>query len=312
MPILGDYGKILRYLSLYRREIGSFRYDLAVAPRWGSILRSDAVYLAYLTGAQERIGYSSSVDGGDPAMDRLLTLAAAGGRQEHETTRNLKLLDRTGMIGRGPGFVPAVGRPIQAVVDLARRTPLRQAELVEFPFLSTAQPRYGVVSPGTTNPYNAWPVDRLSEVVRTLHDLRGLHFLVVGGPADSLICEELAACAPGYVSSIAGRTDLRQVARILSGAVIFIGMDSGIAHISGALGLPTLVLSPFPSTCRDDHPGSPIRFRPCGPRVSVLQPEMTLPPCSGTCTFPGPHCIKQIGVADVLRAAQGLVDDAGA
>jgi ADP-heptose:LPS heptosyltransferase len=84
-------------------------------------------------------------------------------------------------------------------------------------------------------------------------------------------------------------------------------MDSGIAHIAGALGIPTVVLSPFPSSCAEEHPNSPTRFRPCGPRVRVLQPESPLPPCHPTCSFSGPHCIQQITPEDVLEAVRELL-----
>lgn len=307
IPILGNYIRLVKHLLRYRRQMMPHAYDLAIAPRWGSIMTSDAIYLSYLTGATQRIGYSSAVDGGNRAMDRLLTKSALGGWHEHETIRSLKLLDRAGLTGEEIKTPFTVDRPIQALLNLANRKTSEPMMVPGFLGENGALCKYAVISPGATKLFNLWPTPRLAEVIRELHRRQGLQFLIIGSAVDAAICQELAEQVPVCAKSIAGTTSLKQVAQILSMAQLFIGMDSGTAHIAGAVGIPTLVLYPFPSSYTEEHPGSPVRFRPCGPHVKILQPSHGTPPCFPTCTWPGPHCILQIATEEVVSAAINLL-----
>jgi len=305
--ILGVYKRLLRNLLLYRREITQHEYDLAIAPRWGSILTSEAVYLAYLSGAAERIGYSGSVDGGSESINVLFTRAATGGQHEHETIRNIKLLERVKLTELESEDEAVASRPVQSLVRLAQQMSgeelLKKLHFENRPVFR----EYAVIAPGATNPHNIWPNDFLIEVIKKLHQENALYFYVVGSPEDAPRCEELAKFVPECAQSLAGKTNLQEVVGLVSSARLFIGMDSGIAHIAGGLGIPTIVISPFPSTYTEDHPHSPERFRPCGPNVSVLQPEKPLPPCDPICSLSEPHCIRQISPAQVVAASVVLL-----
>src|SRR5579863_4120687 len=57
---LQRYMRIFAVLSFYRKQVRIYHYDLAIAPRWGSVETYDSIYLAYLTGAPRRCGYSAS------------------------------------------------------------------------------------------------------------------------------------------------------------------------------------------------------------------------------------------------------------
>jgi ADP-heptose:LPS heptosyltransferase len=305
--VFGIYKRLLRNLLLYRREMMQYEYDLAIAPRWGSILTSEAVYLAYLTGAPERIGYSGSVDGGDESINVLLTRAANGGQHEHETIRNIRLLERVKLTRLEPEDESVSFRPIQSLVRLAKQTPVEQLFNKFHSGNRLAPQGYAVIAPGATNPYNIWPSGFLADVIQKLHQENALYFYIVGGSGDAHRCEEVAQLVPEYARSIAGKTNLQELAGLVSRARLFIGMDSGIAHIAGGLGIPTIVISPFPSSFTEDHPHSPERFRPCGPYVSVLQPESPIPPCDPICSAPGPHCIQQVTPAQVVAASISLL-----
>jgi ADP-heptose:LPS heptosyltransferase len=311
IALFGIYKRFFRNLLFYKREIMPFGYDLAIAPRWGSIMTSEAVYLAYLTGAPLRIGYSATVDHGDPVTDSLLTCAVVGGALEHETTRNLRLLDRALLIPSPQEDVMAIDRPVASLRNLAG---LLKASPEGIDFLSRvgAIPRaFAVISPGATRAFNRWPVQRLAAVVRELYRKTGVHFYIIGSSPDAHLCTDLARLVPECSTSIAGTTNLRQLTCLLSESALFLGMDSGTAHIAGGLGVPTLVISPFPSGCKEDLPNSPIRFRPCGPYVRVLQPAHPTSPCSPNCTLGEPHCILQIGVEEVVIEALELINRAG-
>ena len=310
VALFGIYSRFFRNLWFYKREIMPFDYDLAIVARWGSIMTSEAVSLAYLTGAPLRVGYSASVDHGDTSTDRLLTRATTGGEHEHETTRNLKLLDRTQLTRNEKGYETVVNRPIKSLLNLACRTKAASQGSSFFKIGISAPQKFAVVSPGATRPFNRWPVVRLAAVMQEIFRKTGLYFYVVGSTLDAHLCSDLVQLAPECSRSVAGATNLNQLTYLLSEAELFLGLDSGTAHISGGLGTPTLIISPFPSECRDDLPNSTVRFRPCGPHVRILQPARPTPPCFPNCTVVEPHCILQVGVEEVVNSAIELLQNA--
>jgi ADP-heptose:LPS heptosyltransferase len=295
------YRVVYRLLRFCHRQMRNRFYDLAIAPRWGSIATWPAVYLASMSGALRVIGYSGAVDGGSTAPDRLLTVAVPGGNNEHESARNLGLLIRADLVEKPFDTTEAVQRPIPSLLRLAQR------ENAASDLGLKRAGAYAVIAPGATAPFRTWPIESLARTVRDIHRKTGLRFYVVGGPGNAPQCEALATAVPDAAVSLAGRTSLLQLLPLLAAAQLFIGMDSGIAHMAGALAVPTVVISPFPLSSTVDHPNSPLRFRPCGPRVRVLQPAFPLPPCDPTCSYPGPHCIEQITPADVIRTASELM-----
>lgn len=307
-PLIRSYRRVIRYLRQYRRNIMRFDYDLAIAPRWGSIDTWAAVYLAYLTGAPRRIGYSATVDNGDWNVDILLTNAALGGSGEHESVRNVKLLSRCGLAEYRIEDEALVNQPIRSLQALAQT---RAAMPIQAPDdVSVARPsaEYAVVSPGATASFRVWPSESMIKTMEDLHRRTGLIFYIVGSRSDEGLCEQLMRPTTGFSMALAGKTNVQQLLHLLYRAQLFIGMDSGTAHLAGAVGIPTIVISPFPSSCKIDHPNSPRRFRPCGPKVVVLQPEHPLPPCNPTCSFSASHCIGQISPEQVVRAAEDFSD----
>lgn len=296
------YAEIRNQTRLFQTEIAGTEYDLAIAPRWDSADSFFSAYLAYLTGAPLRCGYSGISDGGAPQVDRLLTVAAKDGANEHESLRYTRLLGRCGFEPEGVVGEQESHRTIRALTTIAQTREPRGEH-------ATAPVRgsYVVFSPGATNGRRMWPAERFAEVGRALHQRFGLTTIVIGSPADVPLCQKLASSIGDTALSMAGKTDPLQMLDLIAGARLFLGNDSGPAHIAGGLGIPTLVISPFPASCTADHPNSPRRFRPAGPHVTVLQPQTPLPSCAPTCLQNAPHCILQISTEEVLASAERAV-----
>ena len=311
IPYLRDYPRAFRLLRSYRRHMAHADYDLAIAPRWGAIDTWPAFYLAYLTAASRRVGYSALAGnrGGDTRLDALLTDVAVGGANEHETARNLKLLSRAGLSKDRTQDNFAVNETIPSVVALSVR--LRASGRPQGSESAVPAEPYAVISPGATAAFRIWPATLMAAAIRTLRQQTGLQLLIVGSRSDSRLCDQLVKLSPDGCTAVAGKTDILDLLALLAGARFFLGMDSGTAHLAGALGIPTVVLSPFPAPCNLDHPNSPRRFRPCGPNVRVLQPEHPLPPCDPTCSFLEPHCIRQISSEAVSSAVLSALATGG-
>ena len=303
-PWMVAYAEIRNETKLFKTEIAGIKYDLAIAPRWDSADSFFSAYLAYLTGAPIRCGYSGILDGGTPQVDRLLTVAAKGGANEHESLRYTRLLGRCGLEPEDTVGEQESQRTIRSLTTIVQARRLNG--------LHGSAPRdhnenYVVFSPGATSGRRMWPIQRFAEVGRSLHQRFGLTTLVIGSPADAALCQELVSLIGKTALSMAGRTDPLQMLDLLAGAKFFLGNDSGPAHMAGGLGIQTIVISPFAASCTADHPNSPQRFRPAGPHVQVLQPQDPLPPCAPTCSQHIPHCILQITLEEVLACSEKAV-----
>lgn len=305
IPELTPYLRILDAMALYRKQMMHRDYDLAISARWGED-PSFGKYLMYLTGAPQRYGYSAGVAGGNVAADRVLTDAATGGHHEQEALRILRLLNRVGLRSENPKDEDVVTAPIALLQDAAK---LHMEDFAKPP-LDAVPGQYIVIAPGAMVPRKLWPTENFAQVMKELLRRDSYNFVVIGTEEEAPICRELVERFPDRAISLAGKTSLHQLIAIMANTTLFIGNDSGPAHIAGALGVPTVVVNFFPSLCKLEHDSSPARFRPCGPQVAIVQPAGPLPPCNPCCSMQEPHCIQQVNVDQVLAAAEALLHPA--
>jgi len=102
--------------------------------------------------------------------------------------------------------------------------------------------RWIAAHPGSGSEKKNWPLENWIELLRRLESETEFRIFLVGGEADGERLEALRrALNPRRVEWMQNRS-LGEVAENLRGCEVFIGHDSGISHIAGALGVPTLVL----------------------------------------------------------------------
>jgi lipopolysaccharide heptosyltransferase I len=149
--------------------------------------------------------------------------------------------------------------------------------------------RYAVLMPGTNWPTKMWPVERFAALVAPLRERLGLESVVAGGP-DTM---GLAANIPG-ATSLAGRTDLRQLVALLERAELVVANDSGPMHIAAALGRP--LVTPY-------GPTNPVRTGPYRRQDSVVRLDIPCSPCySRKCSHQS--CLQWLGIEPVLALAE--------
>ena len=99
-----------------------------------------------------------------------------------------------------------------------------------------------VIHPGAAKGARRWPVDRWAEVA--LKEVaKGRRVLVTGSSDErSLACNlaERAGLPAGSV--LAGRTDLIQLAAVVSASARVLSADTGVAHLATAFGVPSVTL----------------------------------------------------------------------
>lgn len=93
---------------------------------------------------------------------------------------------------------------------------------------------YAVLHPFASTPDKTWPADRFLAVARHLRDELRLEPAFVAGPADDI--------SPFRDCRIWRDAPLGDVKALVSGASLFVGNDSGPAHLAAAFGVPVVAL----------------------------------------------------------------------
>lgn len=169
--------------------------------------------------------------------------------------------------------------------------------------------RFVLLSPGASHPARRWPAEEFATLGQRL-SRKGLRVYAFGSIGDRALGDQIATLSNGTVRNLAGRTSILEGLALIRKAAVLVTNDSGPAHMGGSLGTPTLVLSACPESSKEEHANSPLRVRPVGPRVIVLQPKTSAPGCNGRCEAPTAHCIQGISTEQVVETAEALLDSA--
>ena len=102
---------------------------------------------------------------------------------------------------------------------------------------------------------------------------------------------------------------LREVCAVLERCELFLGNDSGVAHLAAAMNCRVVVISRHPRDGDPNHFNSPLRFAPCSAYVRVLQPAKGLDDCHEGCGVAAPHCITSVSVDRVVAAARAMLNE---
>ena len=132
-----------------------------------------------------------------------------------------------------------VTRPVHTAEHLAStmfHLGVPQSEIPRAKLAGTAELRsspYAVIHPFASAVGKAWPVERFAALGSQLNQA-GLSPIIVAGPYDET--------RPFSQFEILRNAPLAQVKNLIAGAALFVGNDSGPAHIAAAFGVPVVVL----------------------------------------------------------------------
>jgi heptosyltransferase-2 len=163
--------------------------------------------------------------------------------------------------------------------------------------LGMGDPRPTVaLAPGAVGPSKRWPAYAYAEVARQL-TARGIAVWVLGGPGETTIAREIIADAGPLARELTG-TDLRGAILALAAADVAISNDSGLLHVTAALGTPAIGIF---------GPTSPWLWAPLNPIAAAVQTATRLDcqPChKPTCRMRHHLCMRDISAEQVLDATQ--------
>ncbi len=128
------------------------------------------------------------------------------------------------------------------------------------------------IHPGSSSADRRWPVASFAAVINQLLHLRYPVLLLVG-PSEAEVLKEvrkhLTVSPRTDLLSVLQNAPLLEVAQRLKQCRYYLGNDSGIGHLAGMLGIPTLIL--FGPTSFVAMP--PVAMHPVGPYVEVIQEQ---------------------------------------
>ena len=160
---------------------------------------------------------------------------------------------------------------------------------------------------GAQSPGRRWPLERYSALIYELSREFPIHTVITCAPSEHAQAVDLADTLPGP-ATISDSAAIRETCALLERCDLFIGNDTGAAHLATAMKCPTIVISRHAKDGDPQHPNSPARFAPWGVLARVLQPERGLDDCDTRCReINRPHCILQVSVSQVVVAAEVLL-----
>ncbi len=117
------------------------------------------------------------------------------------------------------------------------------------------------LSPGAVGAGKAWPPGHYAELARALTK-EGVSVWVLGGPSETDAARQIVEAGGPHVRDLTG-TDLRNAILALAAAAAAVTNDSGLMHISAAIGTPTVAIF---------GPTSPWHWKPLNPVAAILEP----------------------------------------
>lgn len=293
----GELRRHWNALGLARRHLWRRRYDLAVVPRWDTDYYH-AAYLAYMSGALRRVGYSERVTRGKTTgnrdFDRLFTRVFCTTNVAHEVRRGLDLVEWLG------GTVEREDLELWTGDD---------DEVFARHVLATLAVPPVVLVPGARASKRRWPVEWYASLAEWIVEDLGHPVVLVGGPGEEPLARAVRGRLHDRVIDTVGTAGLRQAAALIRRSRCYVGNDTGPMHLAAAAGVPVVEISCQPVGGDPAHSTSLERFGPWRVTRRVCQPESARRPCASGCESTEPHCILGVDVAQVKRAVLEVLSD---
>ena len=278
---------VVQQVSQWRKR----NYDLAIL--FPNSLETALV--ASLARVPMRIGYAT--DG----RQRLLThpLALPEWREsKHEVFYYLKIVaELEWFVNQEQSFLDTQPDGSLAVSDTrkaAARNFLRTRGVKE-------DKRVVALCPGSINSRaKRWPAERYAALADLLIDELGAQVLLVGSNAETEVSLDVSRHMRNQPIVLTGQTDLAQLVAILSVMDLLVTNDTGPAHISSALGRPTLVIF---------GPTNPLTTRPFSPFGEIVREPPDCAPCMLRDCPIDHRCMTAITPTDVFSRARELLSE---
>lgn len=193
-------------------------------------------------------------------------LAVFGYEERHAVSRDLHAITRNrALAGLALGYRPS--DTIDYGLDDTRLAHAADAEGVG------ANARYAVLLHATARVEKQWPQEHWIALGQMLAARGFAVVLPWGSPTERERSERIAAAVPG--ARIPEKRALDEVARLIAGAAVVVGVDTGLLHVAAALGVPlvAIFLASAPELTRPLGQGPTVILGRKGGQVSLAEVE---------------------------------------
>lgn len=146
-------------------------------------------------------------------------------------------------------------------------------------------------------PAKRWPAEHFAQLANLLHaQSPKAHILILGGPGDRVIAQEICAATYAPVQMLAGQTTLIEAIALIACAQAVVSNDSGLMHVAAALRRRQVAL--FGSS-------DPRHTPPLSPHAQIVWLHLECSPCfARTCPLGHLRCLKEITPEKVAHLLQ--------
>lgn len=295
-PVLDGFPHVDRVLTIARgstasrarvaRQLRARHYDVVYNLHGGTT----ATFLTRASGAKHRVGYR------DYQYARLHNQLAPPPtnlwqrQKTHSVEQQLALVGWTG--------VPVSDRP---PTELAVTDQARSAIASRLSAAGCGAQEFAVIHPAAAFATKTWATENFAKVAEELA-AKQLAVVAIAAANETAVLEKLTRATRAPIVSF---TDLSlpEITALLSQARLFVGNDSGIAHMAAAVATPVVVIFGSSNTAH---------WQPWAkaPAAIVLE-EMECQPCHGYfCEkFVEPECIKRVPVPRVTASIDRVLNE---
>jgi heptosyltransferase-2 len=161
--------------------------------------------------------------------------------------------------------------------------------------------RYIVISPQAVAASRRWGSEKYGRLAARLSKELDCRIVLMGTDSDTEAGEIVRQRFPDGIINLCGKTSLTGAAAIISFGRLFVGNDSGLAHLAGAVNCPLVVLS---------GPDDPRETSPLCKKKKLIIKDIDCISCvKNDCPKKGDDfmlCMKMITVDEVFNAAKSL------
>ena len=280
-------GRFLSGARRLRRE----RFDFAV------LLQNafGAALLARAAGVGKIAGYPT--DGRRALLDQVIPLEPDY-KTSHQVRYYLNIAARLEQEFSGESHIKIeTARPRLCVAEEAKE---RAARMLSEQGMTTAP--IVAINPGATNSRaKQWLAERFAETADLLAERDGFQTIIVGASGDIEVADEVAERMRSRAVVLAGRTSIAELKALLACSSLVVSNDTGAAHVSAALGVPTVVVF---------GPTEHVSTRPLSDVAALVRHDVECSPCMLRDCPIDHRCMTRVEVNDVYFAARNLLTGA--
>lgn len=221
----------------------------------GIDLRGDFrnIALMYFGGVKYRVGYG--ITGGGFLLSKKIEYID----DKHEIQHNIDILEQI-----APGI--SAGRITKPEFFTRKEDETFASQFLFENGIINGDKIIGI-HPGAGSQAKLWSEEKFAQVISLLS--KSAKIIVFASEKEKKLVDSIISLSQSDCVNAAGKTTLGQMAAIIKKCGLFIGTDSGPAHIAAAVGTP--IISIFSGT------NDPAQWAPVGDKVTVLKMDTTQP-----------------------------------